>query len=160
MSSLNKVILIGRLVKDPDLRYTPNGKPVTSLRLAVDRNRSGPGGERETDFIDVVVWQQAAEFAAKYASKGRLVAIDGRLQVRTYETAEKQKRTVYEVVANEFRLLDRKESGGGGSFDAGGGGYDAPVRETVYSGGGNAPSPAPDRGGYEHNGGFEDDIPF
>jgi len=156
MSSLNKVILIGRVTRDPELRYTPNGKPVASMGLAVQRNFSGPGGEKETDFIDIVVWQQTAEFAAKYATKGRLVAIDGRLQVRSYETQDGQKRKAYEVVANDLRLLDRKDSsaGSGGGFDAGSSNHEAPVRETVYSAA-SATADRPDSGGS-----FEDDIPF
>lgn len=159
MSSLNKVILIGRVTRDPELRYTPTGKPVATFTVAVNRFR-GQNGEQETDFIDCVVWQQSAEFAAKYATKGRLVCVDGRLQVRSYETQEGQKRKAYEVVANDLRLLDRKEGGGGGGYEGGGGGHhEAPARETVYSG---AAAPADKGSNYEHSGGggFEDDIPF
>jgi single-strand DNA-binding protein len=160
MSSLNKVILIGRVTRDPELRYTPSGKPVASFTLAVDRNR-GQGQERETDFIDCVVWQQSAEFASKYATKGRLVCVEGRLQVRSYETQEGQKRKAYEVVCNDLRLLDRRDSSGGGaSYEGGGGHYEAPApaRETVYT---NAST---DRGAVAPSGGgassFDDDIPF
>jgi single-strand DNA-binding protein len=157
--SLNKVILVGRVTRDPELRYTPNGRPVASFGLAVDRNTKNASGEKETDFIDIVVWQQTAEFAAKYATKGRLVAIDGRLQVRNYETQDGQKRRAYEVVANDLRLLDRGKDhagGGGGGFEGGSGQhYDNAPRETVYSGaapsGGGASAPA-DMG--------LDDIPF
>lgn len=152
MSSLNKVILIGRLTRDPELRYTPSGKPVTNFTLAVDRNRGGQGQERETDFIDCSVWQQAAEFASKYGSKGRLVCVEGRLQVRTWDDKDTgQKRKAFEVVCSDFRLLDRKDGGGasGGAFEARG--QDEPVRETVYSGA--AAEPRSDNS-------FEDDIPF
>lgn len=165
MSSFNKVILIGRVTRDPELRYTPNGKPVASFSVAVDRNRGGQGQERETDFIDCVVWQQSAEFASKYATKGRLVCVEGRLQVRSYETQDGQKRKAYEVVCNDLRLLDRKDSsGGGGGYEGGGGGaqYETPVRETVYTNAGSGGS-APDKGAFNAGGGgssFDDDIPF
>jgi len=156
--SLNKVILVGRVTRDPELRYTPNGRPVASFGLAVDRNTKSASGEKETDFIDIVVWQQTAEFAAKYATKGRLVAIDGRLQVRNYETQDGQKRRAYEVVANDLRLLDRGKDnagGGGGGFEGGSSQhFDNAPRETVYSGapqGGGTSAPA-DMG--------LDDIPF
>ncbi|MGB9904044.1 MAG: single-stranded DNA-binding protein, partial [Desulfotomaculales bacterium] len=82
---LNKVILIGRLARDPELRYTPGGTAVTRLVLAVDRSFVNRQGEREADFIDVVVWQKQAETCANYLGKGRMVAVEGRLQVRSYE---------------------------------------------------------------------------
>jgi single-strand DNA-binding protein len=130
MSSFNKVILVGRVTRDPELRYTPNGRPVAQFGLAVDRPRSSSGGDKETDFFDVVVWQQTAEFAAKYATKGRLVLIDGRLQVRSYETQEGQKRKSYEIVGNDLRLLDRKETSSAPPSEQS---YDAPRRETTPS---------------------------
>lgn len=104
---LNTVILIGRLVRDPELRFTPSGVAVGNFTIAVDRPFTNQQGERETDFIDIVVWRKLAENCANYLSKGRLVAVEGRLQVRTYETQEGQRRRVAEVVANEVRFLDR-----------------------------------------------------
>ncbi|MFZ7102951.1 MAG: single-stranded DNA-binding protein [Peptococcaceae bacterium] len=104
---LNKVILIGRLTKDPELRYTPSGVAVASFTLAVDRPFSNQQGERDTDFIPIVVWRKQAENCANYISKGRLVAVDGRIQVRTYDTPEGQRRWVTEVVADNVRFLDR-----------------------------------------------------
>lgn len=110
---LNTVVLIGRLTKSPDLRYTTGGKAVATIRLAVDRGGTNPQGEKETDFIDVVVWEKQAETVAKYLDKGRLVAIQGRLQIRNYTTDEGHKREKAEVVANTVRFLDRGQDSGG-----------------------------------------------
>jgi len=104
---LNRVILIGRLTADPELRYTGGGVPVSTFRIAVDRPFSSAAGERQTDFINVVAWRQRAEFAANYLSKGRLVAVDGRLQIRQWTTQDGQRRQTAEVVAEEVRALDR-----------------------------------------------------
>jgi single-strand DNA-binding protein len=109
---LNVVVLIGRLTRDPELRYTQSGKAVANLRLAVDRGTTNPQGERETDFIDVVVWERQAESVANYLQKGRLVAIQGRLQIRSYENQEGQRRERAEVVANQVRFLDRAPASG------------------------------------------------
>ncbi|QNB45857.1 single-stranded DNA-binding protein [Thermanaerosceptrum fracticalcis] len=108
---LNRVILIGRLTKDPELRYTPSGTAVATFTLAVNRNRANQEGEREADFIPVVVWQKQAENCANYIGKGSLVAIDGRLQVRTYDGKDGQRRWVTEVVAENVRFLDKREKG-------------------------------------------------
>jgi len=109
---LNKVILIGRLTKEPELRYTPSGAAVASFTLAVNRTRANAQGERETDFIPVVVWQKQAENCANYIGKGSLVAVDGRIQVRTYEAKDGQRRWVTEVIAENVRFLDKKEKSG------------------------------------------------
>ena len=104
---LNRVVLIGRLVADPELRYTPSGVPVANFRMAVDRRFTKADGERETDFINIVAWRQSAEFAANYLGKGRLVAIDGRLQIRQWTTQDGQRRQTAEVVADSIQGLDR-----------------------------------------------------
>jgi single-strand DNA-binding protein len=105
---LNKVILIGRLATDPELKYTPSGVAVTSFRIAVDRRMApNESGEKETDFIDIVAWRQSAEFAANYLNKGRLIAVDGRLQIRNWVAQDGTKRKTAEVVANDLRSLDR-----------------------------------------------------
>lgn len=106
---LNRVVLIGRLTKDPELRYTPNGVAVTSFALAVDRNFKSAQGERETDFINIVVWRQLAENCANFLAKGKLAAVDGRLQIRSYEGQDGQKRTMAEVIAENVRFLSPKE---------------------------------------------------
>lgn len=110
---LNRVILIGRLTRDPELRYTPSGVPVAHFSLAVDRNFTNQQGERETDFIDIVVWRKLAETISNHLTKGRLVAVQGRLQVRSYETQDGQKRRVSEVVADQVAFLDRPPGQGG-----------------------------------------------
>jgi len=104
---LNRIILIGRLTQDPELRYTPTGTPVAHFTLAVDRSRANQMGERETDFINIVVWQKLGELCAQYLRKGRLAAVEGRLQIRSYENREGQRVRVAEVVADNVRFLDR-----------------------------------------------------
>ncbi len=115
---LNKVILIGRLTREPELRYTPSGTAVAKFTLAVDR-RQAKDRERETDFIDIVVWQKQAENCANYLGKGRLVAVDGRLQIRSYEDNQGIRRKAAEVVAENVRFLDRAKEGGPGAPGAG-----------------------------------------
>ena len=102
---LNRIILIGRLTRDPELRYVPSGHPVASFTLAVDRPFANQQGERDTDFIDIVAWRKLAEQASQHLSKGRLVAVEGRLQIRSYETQDGQKRKAAEVVADAVRFL-------------------------------------------------------
>jgi len=111
---LNKVILIGRLTRDPELRFTPaNGIAVTNFTIAVDRPFTNQKGEREADFIRIVVWRKLAEICANNLSKGRLVAVDGRLQIRSYEGQDGQRRYMTEVVADEVKFLDKGKSSSG-----------------------------------------------
>ncbi|HWI54769.1 MAG TPA: single-stranded DNA-binding protein [Desulfobacteria bacterium] len=105
---LNRIILIGRLTKDPELRYTPNGKAVASFTLAVDRQFKNQQGEREADFINIVVWGAQAENSANYLSKGKLAAVDGRLQIRSFDGQDGQRRWITEVVADNVRFLSPK----------------------------------------------------
>jgi len=105
---LNRAILIGRLTKDPELRYTPNGIAVASFTLAVDRAFTNQQGEKETDFIPIVVWRKQAENCANYIGKGSLVAVEGRIQVRTYDAKDGQRRWATEVVADNVRFLDKR----------------------------------------------------
>jgi len=107
---MNHIVLIGRLTRDPELRYTPSGVAVANFDLAVDRPVAA-NKEKETDFIRIVVWQKQAELCANYLKKGRLVGVEGRLQIRGYETQDGQKRKVAEVIANFVQFLDRGESG-------------------------------------------------
>ena len=104
MAGLNNVVLIGNLTRDPELRYTPSGIPVCTLRLAVGRNFPNQQGEMETDFFNVVVWRTQAERVAEYLSKGRQVAVRGRLQSRSWETPEGQKRSKMLVKADQGGL--------------------------------------------------------
>lgn len=104
---LNRIVLIGRLTRDPELRFTSSGTAVANFTLAVDRQRPNSQGEREADFIRIVVWGKQGETCANYLGKGRLVAVDGRLQVRTYQGQDGQNRTAAEVIAENVRFLDR-----------------------------------------------------
>ena len=107
---LNKVSLVGRLTRDVELRYLGNGTPVANFTLAVNRTFKNKSGEREADFINIVVWRKQAENCANYIGKGSLVAVSGRLQSRSYDTAEGQRRYVTEVVADEVHFLDSKNA--------------------------------------------------
>ena len=110
---LNRAVLIGRLTKDPELRYTPNGVAVSSFTLAIDRNFKNAQGEKDADFIPCVVYRQSAEFCANYLSKGKLASVEGRIQVRSYTGQDGQKRWVTEVIADNVYLLSPKDSGTG-----------------------------------------------
>lgn len=107
---LNRVILIGRLTKDPDLKYTPAGVAVSQFTLAVDRPFHTNQSEREADFIPVVTWRQLAENCANYLRKGRMTAVEGRLQIRHYDNNEGKRVYVSEVIADNVRFLERGES--------------------------------------------------
>ncbi len=108
---LNKVVLMGRLTRDPELRYTPSNVAVATFSLAVDRNYARAGEQRQTDFINIVAWRTTAEFVAKYFTKGQLVALCGKLQTRTWDDAEGKKRYVTEVVADEVFFAEGKRDG-------------------------------------------------
>lgn len=97
---LNKIILMGRLVADPELKYTPNNVAVASFRIASERNYTPQGQERQADFISCVAWRQTGEFISKYFSKGRMIALEGSLQSRNYEDKTGAKRTAYEVIVD------------------------------------------------------------
>lgn len=109
---MNRVILIGRLTKDPDLKYTPNGAAVTTFTLAVNRTFTNQQGERETDFINCVVWKRAAENAANFLKKGSLAGVDGRISTRNYEGQDGKRVYVTEVVAESVQFLEPKNSSG------------------------------------------------
>ena len=107
---MNKVFLIGRLVRDPELRYTGANIPVATFSIAVNRTYANAAGERETDFINIVVWRKQAENVKNYVKQGSQVAIDGRIQTRTYDDQNGQKRYITEVVADNVQFLDTKAS--------------------------------------------------
>ena len=107
MSYLNHVVLIGRLCQDVDIRTTSSGTAVGNFTLAVDRSFKKQDGTRDTDFLRIIVWDKVAEACSKYIGKGSLVAIEGRIQSRSYETQDGQKRTAVEVVAENVRYLDK-----------------------------------------------------
>ena len=137
---LNHITIMGRLTRDPELRRTGSGIAVASFTVAVDRDFGGrDGGERETDFIDCVAWRQTGEFVSKYFTKGRMIVVSGRLQIRSWTDKDGNKRRTAEVVADNCYFGDSKRDGdsgsafGGNSFSnayaapAGIGGYSAPA---------------------------------
>ena len=137
---LNHITIMGRLTRDPELRRTGSGVAVASFTVAVDRDfGSRDGGERETDFIDCVAWRQTGEFVSKYFTKGRMIVVSGRLQIRSWTDKDGNKRRTAEVVADNCYFGDSKRDGdsgsayGGNSFSnaysapAGFGGYSAPA---------------------------------
>ena len=135
---LNHITIMGRLVRDPELRRTGTGIAVASFTVAVDRDFSGrEGGERETDFIDCVAWRNTAEFVSKYVTKGRMVVVSGRLQIRSWNDKDGNKRRTAEVVADNVYFADSKRDGDSGS-SYGGNAY----------GGNSYAAPAPSFGGY------------
>lgn len=136
---LNRVVLIGRLTKDPELRYTQSGVAVATFTLAVDRNYKNASGERETDFIPCVTYRQQAELCANYLSKGKLASVDGRVQVRSFEGKDGQRRWVTEVISENVQFLSPKENGGSGN--------------TTSNNNGSV-------GTYGHEVSLDDDIPF
>lgn len=175
MASVNKVILIGNLGRDPEVRYTTNGAAVCSLRLATTRNwKHRDSGERqeETEWHSVVLYDRQAEIAGEYLKKGRPVYIEGRLKTRKWQDKDGNDRYTTEIVAETMQLLGGREGGGmGGGMDEGGGGYG---RESEGGGGGagggsrpapapraSAPRPAPRQSAGSANlGDMDDDIPF
>ena len=137
---LNHITIMGRLTRDPELRRTGSGVAVASFTVAVDRDFGGrDGGEKETDFIDCVAWRQTGEFVSKYFTKGRMIVVSGRLQIRSWTDKDGNKRRTAEVVADNCYFGDSKrESEGGSSF--GGNTYGNPY--------GNYSAPAGNYGGY------------
>lgn len=107
---MNKVFLIGRLTRDPELRYTGANIPVATFSIAINRNYTGQNGEREVDYINIVVWRKLAENVKNYMRKGSQVAIDGSIRTRSYEDQNGQRRYVTEVVADNVQFLDTKSS--------------------------------------------------
>ena len=124
---LNKIILMGRLTRDPELRRTQSGTAVTSFSLAVDRDFKSQSGEKETDFIDIVAWRNTAEFVSKYFTKGRMAVVEGRLQIRDWTDRDGGTRRSAEVIAENVYFGDSKREGGS---DYG----SAPAYSAPYSG--------------------------
>lgn len=118
---LNHIVLMGRLTRDPELRYTQSQIPVASFSLAVDRDFGGrDGGERQTDFIDIVAWRSTAEFVSKYFTKGSMAAVSGRLQIRDWTDRDGNKRRSAEVVADNVYFGESKRREGGGDYSRSG----------------------------------------
>ncbi len=115
---LNRIVIMGRLVRDPELRRTQSGTPVTSVRIAVDRDFKGQDGNKQADFFDVVAWRNTAEFVSKYFTKGRMAIVEGRLQSREWQDKDGNKRTSIEIVADNFYFGDSRRDGQGDGYGA------------------------------------------
>ncbi len=150
--SYNLVVLIGRLTRDPDLRYTPSGAAVARFTVAVDRRYTNQAGERQTDFIDVECWQRLAESAGQYLSKGRLVLVQGELHIDSFQTQDGQTRRAARVRATTWHFMEPRDRGGGGDAAAAGPAMRA-RREGGPSGGDASPFA-------EEEPSEEEDVPF
>lgn len=153
---LNRVVLMGRLVADPELKTTNTGISVTSFRIAVDRSYVKAGEQRQADFFDIVAWRSSAEFVCRNFSKGSLIAIDGQLQSRQYQTKDGQNRTAIEVVADNVSFTgERRDTSGtyGNSY----GGYNQAPRANTYGGSQVAPE-APAQQPPAYSAGAPDDF--
>ena len=154
---LNKIVIMGRLTRDPELRRTQSGTAVTSFSIACDRDFKSQNGEKETDFIDVVAWRSTAEFVSKYFAKGRMAVVEGRLQIRDWTDREGGKRRSAEVVADNVYFGDSKRDSGG---EYGGSSYGAP---STYSAPAAGRAPAADFGGgsdFAEIGDEDGELPF
>ena len=149
---LNKIILMGRLTRDPELRRTQSGTAVTSFSLAVDRDFKSQSGEKETDFIDIVAWRGTAEFVSKYFTKGRMAVVEGRLQIRDWTDRDGGKRRSAEVIADNVYFGDSKREGGSdyGSAPA----YGAPAPSRGYA------APAGGQSDFAEIGEEDGELPF
>lgn len=154
---LNHIVIMGRLTRDPELRRTGSGIAVTSFRIAVDRDfgSRNENGDRETDFIDCVAWRQTGEFVSKYFTKGSMIVVSGRLQIRNWNDKDGNKRTSAEVVAENVYFGDSKRSNSDGNSYGNNsyGSYSAPSQTPASSYGGysapaQAPASAPNYGSY------------
>ena len=134
---LNHITLMGRLTRDPELRYTQSGTPVASFTLAVDRDfASKDGGERQTDFIDCVAWRQTGEFVSKYFAKGSMAVVSGRLQIREWQDKEGNKRRSAEVVTDNVYFGESKRREGGDGFresTPAAGGFESSSKGSAFS---------------------------
>jgi len=144
---MNHIVLIGRLVADPETRYTQSGIAVCNFRLAVDRKFKNQSGEREADFINCVAWRKAGEIIGQYMSKGSQIGVQGSLQSRNWEDKDGNKRTSFEVQVEEFKFLDSK----------GGGGSRGPSQQPPSGGPGPDTGPPPDA---PPDNRMDDDLPF
>ncbi|EDN8357234.1 single-stranded DNA-binding protein [Listeria monocytogenes] len=144
---MNRVVLVGRLTKDPELRYTPAGVAVATFTLAVNRTFTNQQGEREADFINCVVWRKPAENVANFLKKGSMAGVDGRVQTRNYEGNDGKRVYVTEIVAESVQFLEPRNSNGGG-----GNNYQSSNNNNNYNSGGNNFGQAP-----TNNGGFGQD---
>lgn len=154
---INNVVLVGRMTRDAELRYTPSNQAVATFTLAVNRNFKNQAGEREADFINCVIWRQQAENLANWAKKGALIGVTGRVQTRNYENQQGQRVYVTEIIADSFQLLESRatrEGNGGASYSTGGFNNNASFGQSAQSTG-FAPQPSQETPNFGR-----DDSPF
>ena len=150
---MNRIILLGRLVRDPEVRYTPNGRVVCQFTLAVDRPFANQEGQKEADFIPIVIWGKQAEVCGNSLTKGQRALVEGRLQIRSYDAKDGSKRYVTEVIADHFEFIERKSDFPGRSQQAGQPAGAQPAPDAASNGDGAATTfgaPVP----------FDEEIPF
>jgi single-strand DNA-binding protein len=129
---MNRVVLVGRLTKDPELRYTPNGVPVATFTLAVNRTFTNQQGEREADFINCVIWRKPAENVANFLKKGSLAGVDGRVQTRSYDGQDGKRVYVTEVLAESVQFLEPRGASGGSAPGGNAGGFGGQREASPY----------------------------
>lgn len=161
---INNVVLVGRLTRDAELRYTPSNVAVATFSLAVNRNFKSQNGEREADFINCVIWRQPAENLANWAKKGALIGITGRIQTRNYENQQGQRVYVTEVVADNFQMLESRATREGGSQSSyNGGGYNNQSSNDAFSSSSQTPNFGRDESPFGNSNPMDisdDDLPF
>ena len=157
---LNTIIIMGRLTRDPEVRYTQNQTPVASFSVAVDRDYKSDGGDRETDFIDCVAWKHHAEFLQKYFTKGAMIVVKGRLQIRQWKDKDENNRRSAEVVVESayFGESKRSRESGGSGGNYGNGGYQD--QRTPSGGYGNSYPPCGEPSGFSELEDSDSDLPF
>lgn len=156
---MNRVVLVGRLTKDPELRYTPNGVPVATFTLAVNRTFTNQQGEREADFINCVIWRKPAENVANFLKKGSLAGVDGRVQTRSYDGQDGKRVYVTEVLAESVQFLEPRGASGGSAPGGNAGGFGGQREASPY---GNNNQNQPYRNNNNNNQGYTrmDEDPF
>ena len=166
---LNHIVIMGRLTRDPELRYTQSGTPVASFTVAVDRDYTGQDGGRETDFIDCVSWRQGAEFVDKYFFKGSMIVVDGRLQSRKWQDRDGNNRTSWEIITDHTYFGEKKRDDQPRSDYSGSGNYTPPPRASQPASSTRPPAGSNsgyDAGGNYHQGTFQElddddgELPF
>ena len=158
---LNHIVIMGRMTRDPELRKTPNGTSVASFTLAVDRDLTPKGAEKETDFIDCVAWAGTADFVSGYFFKGSMAVVDGRLQLRDWKDKDGNKRRSAEVVADNVYFGDSKRDGAApGGFDQSAPSYAAPFGSSPYTAPAQQSAPAAPSSDFSMLEGDDDQLPF
>ncbi len=159
MANYNKVLLMGNLTRDPELRYTPSNQPVANFGIAINRRYTTAEGERreEVTFVDCEAWGKTAETIKNYLAKGRPIFVEGRLKLDTWQDQQGEKKSKLKVVVESFQFVDSRPGGSGGGGE---GGHSGPPRSAAGGPAGQGRASSPAHGDHDHGGLSEDDIPF